>query len=75
MEDGARRGKAYRARTGWVNVLDGAPFGYRYISTSDHAGASYEIIGHEAALVAEMFRRLRRAAGPAWRTSPAGFLA
>ena len=25
-----RRGKAYRARTGSVNVLSGAPFGYRY---------------------------------------------
>ena len=52
-----RRGKAYRARTGSVNVLSGAPFGYRYVRKSDHAGASYEIIGHEAALVAEMFRR------------------
>jgi site-specific DNA recombinase len=52
-----RRGKAYRARTGSVNVLSGAPFGYRYVRKSDRAGASYEIIGHEAALVAEMFRR------------------
>ena len=26
-----RRGKAYRARTGSVNVLSGAPFGYRYV--------------------------------------------
>ena len=40
-----------------VNVLSGAPFGYRYVRKSDHAGASYEITGHEAALVAEMFRR------------------
>jgi site-specific DNA recombinase len=52
-----RRGKAYRARTGSVNVLSGAPFGYRYVRKSDHAGAAYEIIEHEAALVAEMFRR------------------
>jgi site-specific DNA recombinase len=52
-----RRGKAYRARTGSVNVLSGAPFGYRYVRKSDHAGAAYEIIGHEAVLVAEMFRR------------------
>src|ERR1035437_4018314 len=52
-----RRGEGYRARTGSVNVLSGAPFGYRYVRKSDHAGASYEIIGHEAALVAEMFRR------------------
>src|SRR5216683_5247547 len=52
-----RRGKAHRARTGSVNVLSGAPFGYRYIRKNDHAGAAYEIVGHEAALVAEMFRR------------------
>src|SRR5260221_5512562 len=52
-----RRGKAHRARTGSVNVLSGAPFGYRYVRKSDHAGAAYEITGHEAVLVADMFRR------------------
>ena len=52
-----RRGKAHRARTGSVNVLSGAPFGYRYVRKTDLAGAAYEIIAHEAALVAEMFRR------------------
>src|SRR6266480_4478039 len=52
-----RRGKAYRARLGSVNVLSGAPFGYRYLRKSDHAGAAYQIIEHEAVLVAEMFRR------------------
>ncbi len=52
-----RRGKAYRARTGSVNVLGGAPFGYRYLRKNEHAGAAYEIIEDEAALVAEMFRR------------------
>jgi site-specific DNA recombinase len=51
-----RRGKAHRARAGSVNVLGGAPFGYRYIRKSAEASARYEIIGHEAALVAEMFR-------------------
>jgi site-specific DNA recombinase len=52
-----RRGKAHRARTGSVNVLSGAPFGYRYLRKSDLAGAGYEIIEAEAALVSEMFRR------------------
>src|SRR3984957_5896935 len=52
-----RRGKAHRARTGSVNVLSGAPFGYRYLRKTDLAGAAYEIIEAEAALVAEMFRR------------------
>jgi len=52
-----RRGKAYRARAGSVNVLSGAPFGYRYLRKNEHAGAAYEIIEDEAVLVAEMFRR------------------
>ena len=52
-----RRGKAYRARTGSVNVLSGAPFGYRYLRKTPGSAARYEIIEHEAALVAEMFRR------------------
>jgi site-specific DNA recombinase len=51
-----RRGKTHRAKTGSINVLCGAPFGYRYIRKSEHAGAAYEIVEHEAALVAEMFR-------------------
>jgi site-specific DNA recombinase len=52
-----RRGKAHRAKAGSVNVLGGAPFGYRYVRKSEHAGAAYEIVEHEAALVAELFRR------------------
>ena len=52
-----RRGKAWRARTGSVNVLSGAPFGYRYIRKTPETGARYEVVPHEAALVAEMFRR------------------
>ena len=52
-----RRGKAYRARSGSVNVLGGAPFGYRYVRKTPEAGARYEIIEHEAVLVAGLFRR------------------
>ena len=52
-----RRGKVHRARTGSVNVLSGAPFGYRYLRKSDHVGAAYEIVEDEAGLVAELFRR------------------
>jgi DNA invertase Pin-like site-specific DNA recombinase len=52
-----RRGKAYRARAGSVNVLGGAPFGYRYIRKTPESGARYEILEHEAVLVAEMFHR------------------
>ena len=38
-----RRGKAHRARTGSVNVLSGAPFGYRNVRKSDHAGADQPV--------------------------------
>jgi site-specific DNA recombinase len=52
-----RRGKTYRARSGSVNVLSGAPFGYRYLRKTPDCGATYEIVESEAALVAELFRR------------------
>jgi site-specific DNA recombinase len=52
-----RRGKTHRAKAGTVNVLSGAPFGYRYVRKTDHAEACYEIVPHEAAIVAELFAR------------------
>ena len=52
-----RRGKAHRARSGTINVLSGAPFGYRYVRKSEHAEARYEVVAHEAAIVAELFAR------------------
>ena len=52
-----RRGKAHRARAGVINVLGGAPYGYRYIRRNDTAEARYEIIEDEAVVVRELFRR------------------
>jgi site-specific DNA recombinase len=52
-----RRGKAHRAKTGSVNVLSGAPYGYRYVRKSDHAQAHYEVVEPEATTVRELFRR------------------
>ncbi len=52
-----RRGKAHRARCGSVNVLGGAPFGYRYVPKTADSGAGYEIVDHEAVIAAELFRR------------------
>src|SRR6266567_2755211 len=52
-----RRGKAHRAKAGSVNVLSGAPFGYRYVRKTPETGARYEVVPHEAALVTEMFHR------------------
>src|SRR5215471_12996286 len=47
----SRRGKRHRAMQGVVNVLCGAPYGYRYIRKSDHAPASYSVIDSEASVV------------------------
>jgi site-specific DNA recombinase len=47
----SRRGKRHRALQGVINVLSGAPYGYRYIRKSEHASASYAIIEAEAAVV------------------------
>jgi site-specific DNA recombinase len=52
-----RRGKTHRAKAGSINVLGGAPFGYRYVRKSEHADARYEIVTHEAAIVTELFTR------------------
>jgi site-specific DNA recombinase len=52
-----RRGKTHRARAGLVNVLGGAPYGYRYVRRSENAEARYEIVEHEAAVVRALFRR------------------
>jgi len=52
-----RRGKAHRARAGSVNVLGGAPFGYRYVRKSQHTGARYELVEHEAVVVIELIRK------------------
>jgi site-specific DNA recombinase len=52
-----RRGKAHRAKAGVVNVLSGAPYGYRYVRKSDHTEARYELVEPEASIVRELFRR------------------
>src|SRR5437773_1704334 len=52
----SRRGKRHAARRGSVNVLCGAPYGYRYISK--HAGggqAQYQEVLEEARVVRQVF--------------------
>jgi site-specific DNA recombinase len=39
-----RRGKKHMAQQGGVNVLSGAPYGYRHIRESDSSAAFYEAI-------------------------------
>jgi site-specific DNA recombinase len=51
-----RRGKRHAAHTGAVNVLSGAPYGYRYVAKYAGGGqARYEIVPDEAQLVRQVF--------------------
>jgi site-specific DNA recombinase len=50
-----RRGKRHKAQQGLVNVLSGAPYGYRYVKKSDDADAYYEINETEAEIVRLIF--------------------
>jgi len=51
-----RRGKLHAARQGRVEVLGGAPFGYRYVAAIEGAGvARYNIQLQEAAVVRQIF--------------------
>src|SRR5215472_13101202 len=51
-----RRGKQYAARHGSVNVLSGAPYGYRYISKHEGGGqARYQVIAEEGRVVRRIF--------------------
>src|SRR6266446_6464366 len=50
-----RRGKRHRAQQGMVNVLSGAPYGYRYVRKTDTSAAYYEVIESEADVVRMVF--------------------
>ena len=50
-----RRGKRHMALRGGVNVLSGAPYGYRYVRKSDTSAAFYEVIEAEAKVVRMVF--------------------
>ncbi len=50
-----RRGKKHMAQPGGVNVLCGAPYGYRYVRKSDTSAAFYEVIEAEAKVVRMVF--------------------
>jgi site-specific DNA recombinase len=50
-----RRGKRHRAKAGCVNVLCGAPYGYRYIKKSEHSQAYYEVVEAQAEVVRKVF--------------------
>jgi site-specific DNA recombinase len=52
----SRRGKRHRAHQGQINVLSGAPYGYRYVRKCDDAAARYEILDAEAAIVRMVYQ-------------------
>jgi site-specific DNA recombinase len=57
----SRRGKRHAASRGSVNVLCGAPYGYRYIAKRDGGGqAAYEIRDEQAAVVKQIFEWVGR---------------
>src|SRR3954452_23444116 len=81
-----RRGKQHAARRGSVNVLSGAPYGYRYIGKHEGDGeARYQVVAEEARVVRQIFewvgqqrcsigevcRRLRRDGVPTRTGKPA----
>ena len=51
----SRRGKRHKAHEGLVNVLSGAPYGYRYMRKTDNSAAYYEVVESEAAVVRMVF--------------------
>ena len=51
-----RRGKQHAARRGSVNVLSGAPYGYRYVGKHEGGGeARYQVVAEEARVVRRIF--------------------
>jgi len=51
-----RRGKRHAAQLGAINVLSGAPYGYRYVTKYEGGGqARYEILPDEARVVRQVF--------------------
>ena len=51
----SRRGKRHRAKSGSINVLSGAPYGYRYMKKTENSAAYYEVIERQAEVVRSVF--------------------
>jgi site-specific DNA recombinase len=57
----SRRGKRHAASRGSVNVLSGAPYGYRYINKHEGGGeASYQVVFEQARVVRQIFEWVGR---------------
>ena len=52
----SRRGKKHAAQSGSLNVMSGAPFGYRYVSVGEGGGqARFEPVAEQARVVQQIF--------------------
>ena len=51
-----RRGKRHRAKAGLVNVLSGAPYGYRYLKKTDGSDSCYVIHENESPVVRQVYQ-------------------
>ena len=57
----SRRGKKHAAQSGSLNVMSGAPFGYRYVTVSEGGGqARFEPVAEQAGVVQEIFSWIGR---------------
>jgi site-specific DNA recombinase len=57
----SRRGKRHAAQSGSLNVMSGAPFGYRYISIREGGGqARFELNAEQARIVQQIFSWIGR---------------
>jgi site-specific DNA recombinase len=50
-----RRGRLFKARSGWVNVLSCAPYGYRYVPRAGAEPARFEPVPAEVGIVQAIF--------------------
>jgi len=56
IKERSRRGKRFKAKTGVVNVLSAAPYGYDYIKKTQDTTAYYQVNEEEAPVAQEIYR-------------------
>lgn len=57
IKERSRRGKRFKAKSGVVNVLGGAPYGYNYIRKTEDAAAYYLINETQSLVVQDIFKQ------------------
>lgn len=57
IKERSRRGKRFKAKSGVVNVLGGAPYGYNYIRKTEDATACYLINETQSLVVQDIFKQ------------------